>query len=163
MPRCAWRKPLLLIKAITHRNRAEPIGRSGLDSTLRGEANKSEAEAHNDDEHGQTGDHVADTRRTDHNEHGRERDCNHGAFPERVEQCPADRVCQRSSYPVFEKCHDAPSSYFSSNLRSSANSAFEALRAESAPIMRLLADPLKARCSKSPAICRCVHSRGRAA
>src|SRR5213593_57004 len=104
--RCAWRKPLLLIKTMTRRNRAEPIGHGGLDSTLRREAHKGEAEAHNDDEHGEARDRVADTRRTDHKEHGRERDCNHGSFPERVEQRPADRVCQRSSYPVFEKRHD---------------------------------------------------------
>ena len=85
------------------------------------------------------------------------------AFPQKVNQRPPERLRHRRADQKDQRVHRPPFAYSSSSPRISASSFADALRAESAPKIRLFAEPPKARWSRSPANCRCVHSRGRSA
>ena len=82
------------------------------------------------------------------------------AFPNEMQPAPSPAPRQTACRPGFQYAHGVPFSYSSRNRRNSASSSREARRAERAPSMRLFAEPPNARCSKSPASCRWVHSRG---
>ena len=140
-----------------HRRAARRIRRRG------NQASVGHAEGRQHAEHRQARRGVPGARRTDGTERGRQTERDRRAFPHEVNERPAERPGGRRLHPGIERSHRVSFWYSSSSLRSSASSSFEALRAESAPSIRLLADPLNARWSRSPASCRCVHSRGRAA
>src|SRR5262249_17997294 len=116
-----------------------------------------------DREHREASRSVSRARGPQHLQSDREQQRDQRALPQRMENRPAERTHGGDMYQGFHKSHRVPFSNSSITRRSSASSAFEPLRAESAPSKKLRADPLKARSSRSPASCCCVASRGRAA